>query len=368
MNFLKTLAVGSLVIGATATQSLSAQTWTIWGAGEGGYSMLKTDRGVELDKNGFHLDAKLGVEYELARWQLEGRLGYSYNRMSGSGSGGVMKEKVSTYLPFLELSPRFRLGESFSFGPRLQMGVGKDVKFGPEKKDWTLLWLLGAEGQYRLPTAWPVRLTAAYMTDVSVQARQVHMILGGFQVALMSHECAMCEAADEDARATPKPTAKKAERSLKKGVVADGEAVSLSLGGASMTFEQSSSRVVGRSAEILDELATILNSSPKSWARVAISGHTDKYGARDYNLALSQSRADSVKSYLVSKEVDADSIEAKGFGPDQPLKSADGKVVANNRLHRRVEIQIFTAKKKDKKFMERLEELSKRTAAGFEKR
>jgi outer membrane protein OmpA-like peptidoglycan-associated protein len=71
---------------------------------------------------------------------------------------------------------------------------------------------------------------------------------------------------------------------------------------------------------------------------VVIEGYTDSRGSQSRNMDLSQQRADSVRSYLVSRGFAASKIAAKGMGPDRPVAentSSEGR--ANNR---RVEIVI----------------------------
>ena len=68
-----------------------------------------------------------------------------------------------------------------------------------------------------------------------------------------------------------------------------------------------------------------------------------QYGRPDYNLQLSQLRAQSVESYLVSSGVPADRIRAIGYGetrPEAPNNSATGR-----QKNRRVEIVILDAGK-----------------------
>jgi len=66
--------------------------------------------------------------------------------------------------------------------------------------------------------------------------------------------------------------------------------------------------------------------------KVEIQGHTDSVGKAAYNLKLSQHRAETVLSYLVSDGVSADQLTAKGYGETQPVasnKTDDGR--AKNR-------------------------------------
>jgi len=55
-------------------------------------------------------------------------------------------------------------------------------------------------------------------------------------------------------------------------------------------------------------------------------------------MKLSQSRADNVKSYFISKGIGASRLEAKGFGPTQPINN--GKTEAEKALNRRVEMKV----------------------------
>ena len=74
--------------------------------------------------------------------------------------------------------------------------------------------------------------------------------------------------------------------------------------------------------------------------RVAISGHTDNVGERDKNLTLSAARADSVKAYLVSQGINANRIETRGVGPDQPI--ADNKDAPGRQKNRRIEFKLLS--------------------------
>src|SRR5690606_23350903 len=62
----------------------------------------------------------------------------------------------------------------------------------------------------------------------------------------------------------------------------------------------------------LDKIAAFLNSDPS--VRIELSAHADSRGAHEYNMKLTQRRADSAVAYLVSKGIAADRLEAKGYG------------------------------------------------------
>ena len=86
----------------------------------------------------------------------------------------------------------------------------------------------------------------------------------------------------------------------------------------------------------LGELIQVLRENPN--AIVAIEGHTDSTGSRDHNLSLSQRRAESVRTYLVSQGIEATRISAQGLGPDFPVASTGD--AAGRQQNRRVELVI----------------------------
>jgi len=78
-----------------------------------------------------------------------------------------------------------------------------------------------------------------------------------------------------------------------------------------------------------------------------ISGHTDRIGSNDYNQKLSEKRAETVKTYLVSRGVDASVIDTYGYGKTQPLPSVkcDDKLPRKKLIeclepNRRVEVEV----------------------------
>ena len=69
---------------------------------------------------------------------------------------------------------------------------------------------------------------------------------------------------------------------------------------------------------------------------VEIQGHTDNIGTKEYNMDLSQRRANAVAKYLEDKGIARDRLAATGFGFEKPvaLNSTD----YGRSLNRRVEI------------------------------
>lgn len=85
--------------------------------------------------------------------------------------------------------------------------------------------------------------------------------------------------------------------------------------------------------ELLDKLANILKTHPSM--KLIIEGNTDIVGDRDYNYWLGSSRAMAMKSYLVSRGVQADRIRVHSYGYDRPItldNSKEGRYT-NRRVH-----------------------------------
>lgn len=92
------------------------------------------------------------------------------------------------------------------------------------------------------------------------------------------------------------------------------------MAGRNVTFESGNARISPVSARLLDAVTGVATLC--SQFVVEIGGHTDSRGADDYNLELSQARADAVRAYLVSKGVSEDALLSVGYGETAPLNPA----------------------------------------------
>ena len=84
-------------------------------------------------------------------------------------------------------------------------------------------------------------------------------------------------------------------------------------------FELDSATIKAESFRILDDVVATLQGHPQI-ELLEIQGHTDDQGAEDYNLTLSQRRADAVMRYLVEAGVEPQRLVAKGYGETRPLQ------------------------------------------------
>jgi outer membrane protein OmpA-like peptidoglycan-associated protein len=72
--------------------------------------------------------------------------------------------------------------------------------------------------------------------------------------------------------------------------------------------------------------------------KIDVEGHTDSVGGEEYNLRLSENRANAVRSYLVSQGVNSGIVTASGFGKTRPV--ADNSTAAGRQQNRRVELVV----------------------------
>ena len=101
-----------------------------------------------------------------------------------------------------------------------------------------------------------------------------------------------------------------------------------------IAFGFDSAELTGQARRDLDSVAAALNDPQLAGARLVLEGHTDATGGADYNLRLSQRRAEVVVSYLIRRGVAGDRLRPAGFGEHRLLS---GYAPADDR-QRRVEI------------------------------
>lgn len=87
----------------------------------------------------------------------------------------------------------------------------------------------------------------------------------------------------------------------------------------------------------LDKVVQFLNDHPS--LEIEIAGHTDDKGSDDYNLNLSQGRAQAVVDYIVGQGIDSSRLEAHGYGETKPIASNDTD--EGRAENRRVEFTIL---------------------------
>ena len=101
-------------------------------------------------------------------------------------------------------------------------------------------------------------------------------------------------------------------------------------------FQTGSAQIAPNSQDLIDQLAAVAQDCSGSFS---IDGHTDSTGSAALNRDLSLGRAQAVSAALAAAGVEPQRLQARGFGPDQPV--ADNSTAAGRAQNRRIEIQVI---------------------------
>ncbi|HAR20771.1 MAG TPA: hypothetical protein DCR46_08910, partial [Cytophagales bacterium] len=93
----------------------------------------------------------------------------------------------------------------------------------------------------------------------------------------------------------------------------------------------------------LDKLVQILNDNPE--ISIELGSHTDSRGNNEYNLRLSQKRAEAAVNYLISKGIESERVVALGYGEEKHLVE-DAKTEEEHQMNRRTEFKVTQIIKK----------------------
>ena len=107
------------------------------------------------------------------------------------------------------------------------------------------------------------------------------------------------------------------------------------LGADSIQFTTNRAEIRPGSIGLLDKLVEVATGCEVS---IEIEGHTDSRGSVALNKALSQARADTVRSYLIDNGVGAARINARGLGSERPI--ADNNTINGRQANRRIEFRV----------------------------
>ena len=103
-----------------------------------------------------------------------------------------------------------------------------------------------------------------------------------------------------------------------------------------INFDYDSDIIRNESKPTLDKIVAMLKSEQAM--QLIIEGHTDSDGSTDHNQSLSQLRAESVKSYLVSAGISSSRLFTEGYGESTPV--APNTTATGKAQNRRVELVV----------------------------
>lgn len=345
----------NLVVGPTDERSIlgadpSRRLWLYFGADLGYTSVGAGSSARESDRSGYAIHAKALVSKYVRNWVADLGVGYFHHMASGDDRFSPLSEatvKVKTRAGFVEFSPRYRLDVHHQLGLVLNGFFGTDVAFDESTTDSNTSFALAGGLRYDWETSpaeerrW--RFGVQAMRDLTISDRGIWwvmadvqfgipLVFGGGAVAKPTPEPAPLAASVTVVDGPKRPVAPKFAE------VTPEKTVKVYLGEAVLRFKTASAELRPSSRQILEKVAKYLNGAPDSWARMRVDGHADKRGNLDYNMRLSQKRADRVKAELVKLGVPKGKLSTEGFGPTRPIDPADD--LEAYALNRRVELWI----------------------------
>jgi outer membrane protein OmpA-like peptidoglycan-associated protein len=104
------------------------------------------------------------------------------------------------------------------------------------------------------------------------------------------------------------------------------------LSGPSFEFNKATLTAEGRSH--LDHAVQLMKANPSM--HVVVEGHTDSVGTHEYNMKLSERRADAARDYMIEKGISAGRIRAAWYGETRPV--ASNATAAGRAKNRRVDV------------------------------
>ncbi|MCL9806225.1 OmpA family protein [Flavobacterium amniphilum] len=120
-----------------------------------------------------------------------------------------------------------------------------------------------------------------------------------------------------------------------------GEGIKLTLGENSVNFDFNKATLTPKAKANLDRLIPVFKEYPDT--DIKIYGYTDSKGADNYNLSLSEQRANAVRGYLVAKGLKSTRFNITGMGEADPIASNESD--AGRAENRRVEFAITANEK-----------------------
>lgn len=323
------------------------------GLGGGYLSVSSANPATEPNKAGASLIGRASVSFYNPRVTLDLGLGWLQSKIGGTSitqtatSSTRTDSSVLTRAGEIDFSPRLKLGSNFDLGPSAMVLLGTDSSFSDRVGGVNTPILLGAKGGFFWETqTFLFRATAQIMSSVGLQDRKA--FLGSTQleigIPLVSGKTIVREREvhtiqDHFQRETVE-TEKTITQIEERDVIR--EVVQFSFDDQVIHFEFDRAELLSESREFTRNLGKFLAHHSDLWSSARIEGHTDSRGSDEYNLRLSDARADAIRRALIDSGVPAEKLASRGYGKQRPIDSRESDV--SRARNRRVEISFTDVK------------------------
>lgn len=242
---------------------------------------------------------------------------------------------VVGYLPFTEKFSAFaRIGANYALTQDTFTGTGAAAALGGKLSDRATFGKAGVGLEYKFTDALAMRIESERyrVTNALTDHNEIDLFSVGVVYRFGAHKKPMPVAATPAPVAAPAPAPR-------------FEKVTIS---ATELFKFDSAEV-SQAQPDLEKLTTTLKDSTEP-KRVNIVGYTDRLGSGDYNQKLSERRAEAVKSYMVTKGIEADRLATEGRGEKDPVVECNDKnrekLIECLQPNRRVQIDQIEVEKR----------------------
>ncbi|QXC38553.1 porin OmpA [Aeromonas jandaei] len=319
--------VGGLLAAGAVQAAAQDNTWYAGGkAGWSNYYGVDKNQDIASDFNAVGNNSEdkndLGLG-AFAGYQLNPNLGFELGydwlgkyKMSGGSGATALDGEVKSQLVQATMKISFpatstldlygRLGGGYAWADSKISGAAGSAT--GKKHGAAFVGALGAE--YTIDQNWAARLEYQYTTplgDTSIDRSGIELDNGLLAFGMLYRFGQQGEAASAPAPVVAAPAP---------AVVVAPKEFSLS---SDVLFEFNKATLKPAASEALDALfSQIVAANPKDGVATVI-GYTDRIGSDNYNLALSEKRAQSVASYLVAKGLYADKVRVEGRGKANPV-------------------------------------------------
>ena len=312
------------------------------------------EREIGTNGHGFHVGVLYGRSLQ-GPWSIEAMLAGSMLETGNDGGTDFYQQSLTADLVYNFALPRGNLWTPFALAGA---GIARDDRF-PDERDGTGYLLqagLGIVSPRFFGDRVSVRAEARYVRNSREGGNDEPRISLGIEVPLGRVERVFVQmpvekivervvtreverpATDTDGDGVDDkrdrcPDTPRGLRVDANGCAIVNQAIEL----RGVTFEFNQARLTPNAQAVLDGVSRAFVGQPS--LRVEIAGHTDSVGSNEFNLRLSQRRAESVRRYLISRGAGESQLSATGYGESQLLNDPERSDEDRER-NRRVEFRV----------------------------
>ncbi len=379
---------------------LSKKTWWLFGSLDlGGINYSSIDPAFEGSRSGFSFGGRLLVSRHSENFVMDGGLGWKWISASGVNPNNT-KDTISTKVPYIDFSVRYRVSDRFQIGPEFEFWLGTDNGLNDyiASGDTNNGKFIGVEGVYEWDRHRKYRVGGRILTGLGVPGRTVVQYLAFYQISFdvfgekiepvqsKTYEQvspADLERADSltprepipmapqgsiastdqnlgysepapDVMSTPAPPEENIEpiatpAPVSAATVSGGsqkpipaKKIVLTLGTNDLPFGLTDAKLPLAHQARIRNIGKFLLKNQSAWKKLEVSAHTDERGDDQKNKMISIKRAELIRKLLMDGGVSGKRIKAYGLGELKPLARGNNEKAWS--LNRRVELEFTDVK------------------------